>query len=101
MTSDTVGQAARLTGKSKPTITRAIKAGGSCQRFEMRIGSYSIDAAELSRVFVLSAESDVILSSNTNRNMTRSETLEMSSTVLQRENELLREMLVERRRSDR
>ena len=85
MTSYTVGQAARLTGKSKPTITRAIKAG-ILSAVRNDNGSYSIDAAELSRVFVLSAESDVILSGNTNRNMTRSETLD-EPTVLQRENE--------------
>jgi excisionase family DNA binding protein len=94
MTSYTVGQAARLTGKSKPTITRAIKAGTlSAIRNDDR--SYSIDAAELSRVFVLSAGSDVTRSSNTNRHMTRSETHD-EPIVLQRENELLREMLVER-----
>jgi len=46
----TVGQAAKATGKSKPTISRAIKSGKiSANRNEN--GSYSIDPAELHRVF--------------------------------------------------
>src|SRR5215213_6965477 len=90
----TVGQAARLTGKSKPTITRAIKAGVlSATRNDD--GSYSIDAAELARVFGLSADSDVTLASNVIRNVTRSETPDVPGT-LWRENELLREMLGQR-----
>jgi excisionase family DNA binding protein len=94
MPSYTVGQAARLTGKSKPTITRAIKSGAlSATRNDD--GSYSIDAAELSRVFQLSADNSVTLASDTIRNVTRSETSDAPAT-LQRENELLREMLVER-----
>lgn len=47
-----LSQAARLTGKSKSTINRAIKTGKiSANRHED--GSYSIDPAELSRVFGL------------------------------------------------
>ena len=46
----TLGQAARLTGRGKTTLARAIKAGRlSATRSET--GSYSIDAAELARVF--------------------------------------------------
>src|SRR4051794_27977064 len=94
MPSYTVGQAARLTGKSKPTITRAIKAGAlSATRNDD--GSYSIDPAELSRVFKLSTDDGVTLASNAIRNMTRSETPDVPP-VLPRENELLREMLVQR-----
>jgi excisionase family DNA binding protein len=94
MPSYTVGQAARLTGKSKPTITRAVKAGAlSATRNDD--GSYSIDAAELARVFRLSADSDVTLASNVSRNMTRSETPDVTGTF-QRENVLLREMLDQR-----
>lgn len=45
-----LGQAARLTGLGKTTLSRAIKAGRlSATRNET--GGYSIDAAELSRVF--------------------------------------------------
>jgi len=45
-----LAQAAKATGKSKPTIARAIKAGKlSASRADD--GSYAIDPAELSRVF--------------------------------------------------
>lgn len=45
-----LSQAAKLTGKSKSTINRAIKTGklGAARHED---GSYSIDPAELSRVF--------------------------------------------------
>lgn len=47
-----LSQAAKLTGKSKSTINRAIKTGKlSATRHDD--GSYSIDPAELSRVFNL------------------------------------------------
>jgi excisionase family DNA binding protein len=46
----TLGQAARLTGTSKTTLTRAIKAGrlSATRRDD---GGYQIDPAELARVF--------------------------------------------------
>lgn len=45
-----LSQAAKLTGKSKSTINRAVKSGKiSATRHDD--GSYSIDAAELSRAF--------------------------------------------------
>ncbi len=51
----TLGQAARLTGTSKTTITRAIKSGRlSATRRED--GSYEIDPAELSRVYEVKPE---------------------------------------------
>lgn len=47
-----LSQAAKLTGKSKSTINRAIKAGKlSATRHDD--GSYSIDPAELSRAFIV------------------------------------------------
>lgn len=48
----TLGQAAKLTGTSKTTITRAIKAGrmSATRRDD---GGYSIDPAELARVYTL------------------------------------------------
>jgi len=51
----TLGQAARLTGTSKTTITRAIKAGrlSATRRDD---GGYSIDPAELSRVYDIKPE---------------------------------------------
>jgi hypothetical protein len=51
----TLGQAARLTGLGKTTLTRAIKAGRmSAGRRED--GSYEIDPAELSRVYTVRPE---------------------------------------------
>jgi len=48
-------QAARAAGKSKPTLLRAIKAGKlSASRHED--GSYSIDPAELARVYPLTGD---------------------------------------------
>ena len=51
----TLGQAARLTGTSKTTLTRAIRAGRlSATRLDG--GGYEIDPAELSRVFTVTPE---------------------------------------------
>lgn len=64
----TVGQAAKITGFSKPTIARAIKAGRlSAQRKED--GSYEIDPAELARVYAISV--DAVVTGNASGNMTR------------------------------
>ena len=46
----TLGQAAKATGKSKPTIQRAIK-NGRISAVRNDDGSYEIDPAELHRVF--------------------------------------------------
>jgi hypothetical protein len=52
-----LGQAARLTGFGKTTLARAIKAGRlSATRNET--GGYSIDAAELARVFPFPAPTE-------------------------------------------
>jgi len=45
-----LGQAARATGRSKPTIARAIKSG-KLSAVRGADGSYSIDPAELARVY--------------------------------------------------
>jgi hypothetical protein len=82
----TVGQAAKATGKSKPTISRAIKTGAiSAARNDD--GSYTIDPAELHRVFP-----PLSLSSNETPDLKRSDTPALQVT-LQREIELLREMM--------
>ena len=53
----TLGQAARATGKTKPTIARAIKLGRlSASRADD--GSYLIDPAELHRVYPLTGKAD-------------------------------------------
>jgi excisionase family DNA binding protein len=46
----TLGEAAKATGKSKPTIQRAIK-NGTISAARNEDGSYTIDPAELHRVF--------------------------------------------------
>lgn len=51
----TLGQAARLTGTSKTTLTRAIK-GGRLSATRNDDGSYTIDPAELSRVYRVTVE---------------------------------------------
>ncbi len=48
----TLGQAARLTGTSKTTLTRAIK-GGRLSATRRDDGGYAIDPAELSRVYTV------------------------------------------------
>ena len=87
----TLGQAAKATGKSKPTIQRAIKSGLiSAKRNEN--GSYTIDPAELYRVFQAVTGLD-----NDTGDMKQSET-----PKLQGETKLLRELLgqVEGERDD-
>lgn len=51
----TLGQAARLTGTSKTTLTRAIRAG-RLSAIRREDGSYEIDAAELARVYNVTPE---------------------------------------------
>lgn len=48
----TLGEAAKATGKSKPTIQRAIKSG-KISAIKNDNGSYSIDPSELHRVYPL------------------------------------------------
>ena len=82
----TLGTAAKATGKSKPTIQRAIKSGKiSAKKNEN--GTYAIDPAELHRVYPP-------VSSNSNDNGTvKQQETPNSNTMLQREIELLREQL--------
>ncbi|MBV9826936.1 MAG: DNA-binding protein [Alphaproteobacteria bacterium] len=81
----TVGQAAKATGKSKPTISRAIK-NGSISATKNDDGSYTIDPSELHRVFP-----PVKSNSNDETDLKPSET-----PSLQREIELLRELLTDK-----
>jgi excisionase family DNA binding protein len=87
----TLGQAAKATGKSKPTIQRAIKSG-KMSAIKNEDGSYLIDPAELHRVFQA-----VTPDSNDTGDMKQSEPPE-----LQEKNDLLRELLrqVESERDD-
>jgi excisionase family DNA binding protein len=85
----TVGQAAKATGRSKPTISRAIKAG-TISATRNADGSYTIDPAELHRVFP-----PVASSSNDNPDLKRSET-PVPQAQLEREIELLRELMADK-----
>lgn len=82
----TLGDAAKATGKSKPTISRAIK-NGTISATKNKNGSYSIDPSELHRVYPPlprnSNETAISLPSLTPNN----------DRVLQRENEILREQI--------
>ena len=81
-------QAAKKVGKSVPTITRAIKKGNLTAN-PRDGGGWVIDAAELFRVWpAISNETDVTPP------MLRSET-PIETSALEREVELLREMLDE------
>lgn len=56
----TLGDAAKATGKSKTTLHRAIKSG-KISAYKAEDGSYSIDPAELHRVFrPVTAETPVV-----------------------------------------
>jgi hypothetical protein len=84
----TLGEAARATGKSKPTLARAIRTG-KISAVRREDGSYEIDPAELHRVFPpVTPDAD-----NPTGTMTQSET-----GALQRENQLLREVVDDLRR---
>ena len=82
----TLGTAAKATGKSKPTIQRAIKSGRISAKKNER-GNYVIDPAELHRVYP-----PVSRNSNDNGTLKQSVTPN-NNTVLQREVELLREQV--------
>lgn len=65
----TLGEAARATGKSKPTIARAIRAGRiSAARGDD--GTYSIEPAELHRLFPLSSDATGSMTQSVPRNGT-------------------------------
>lgn len=83
----TVGQAAKATGKSKPTITRALRKGLITYAKSELDGSYQIEASELFRVFPALPSA-----SNDTAQVTRSDPANETG-VLQVEVKLLREML--------
>lgn len=82
----TLGEAAKATGKSKPTIQRAIK-NGRISAKKNEDGTYSIDPAELHRVF-----DPVTANGNDSGTVKQSET-PSNASMLQRENDLLREQI--------
>ena len=86
----TLGQAAKATGKSKTTIQRAIKSGQISATLNEN-GSYTIDPAELHRVFFA-----VTGDGRDSTDMEQSATKE-----LHRENEFLRQQLEREREINR
>ena len=89
----TAGQAAKATGVSKATITRALKSGKISGSKDDN-GAWSIDPAELHRVFLPVAHEPP-----ETKVMKQSETPEKPNEtgVLEYENQMLREALVEAR----
>src|SRR3954452_16222699 len=93
----TLSQAAKATGKSKSSISRAIDAGRlSAHR---NGGIFEIDAAELHRVFPLKVDIDGVPldgSKNVPCNDLDDRGTGNSSSILEREIELLRERLADK-----
>jgi hypothetical protein len=88
----TLRQAAEATGKTKPTILRAIQSGKISAKKDDH-GEWEIDPAELHRVYQLIPESDTSTDTRTDaRNAENSN----ESDALRQEATLLREMLSER-----
>ena len=85
----TLGEAAKATGKSKPTISRAIKKG-TITGNKNHNGEYELDPSEVHRVWPM-----LQLASNDTGTMKQSVTPETPNNdkALEREIELLREML--------
>jgi hypothetical protein len=82
----TMGAFARQAGINKATLSRMIKAGKiSAERQEN--GRLLIDPSEMDRL------ANIRLTSNVSQNGTPQQSVTPIETVLQRENELLREML--------
>ena len=84
----TLGEAARRTGLSKPTIMRAIKSG----KLSAASVNYNIDPAELARVYDLKPSDG-----HANRSMKQDET-PVTSEGLQAEVAVLRELIADRDR---
>lgn len=92
-----LSQAAKLTGKSKSTINRAVKTG-KLSATRNNDGSYSIDPAELSRAFGLEPD-DSAKRSDAERDGTRLiERIEALETMLNREREISADLKEDRDR---
>lgn len=92
-----LSQAAKLTGKSKSTINRAIKTGKlSATRHED--GSYSIDPAELSRAFDMEPPYSVKRSDSEPDGTRLLERIEALESMLSREREISADLKEDRDR---
>jgi hypothetical protein len=86
----TLGQAAKATGKAKTTIQRSVKSGKLSAHIN-ESGSYSIDPAELHRVFPLLTPPDAT------QQDPKAVLLEQQIQAVQRENQMLKDHLSELR----
>lgn len=92
-----LSQAAKLTGKSKSTINRAIKTGKlSATRHDD--GSYSIDAAELSRAFNMEPDNSSRRSDAEPEGTRLLERIEALESMLSREREISADLKEDRDR---
>lgn len=89
----TLGEAAKATGKSKTTISKAIK-NGKISASKLDNGQYQIDPAELHRVYPLT-----VISNSQNG---RLDTPKLTPEIIQNNNELAMQLkLAEARLSDK
>ena len=90
----TLGQAARAVGKSKSTISRAIRKGKISAEHDAH-GQFAIDPAELHRVYPATEQGNGCVANDTGHHATPSNGAMQRAeiTALERENALLREML--------
>jgi len=94
----TLGQAAKIAGCGKTTLTRAIKAGRlSATRNDD--GSYAIDASELSRVFSVTPEGVSATGDTVHRATPRDPELETRLALAEAELRAMKDMLTEVRQS--
>lgn len=90
----TLGQAAKAVGKSKSTLSRAIKKGKISAEHDAH-GQFAIDPAELHRVYPATEQGNDCAANDTGHHATPSNgTMQrVEIAALERENALLREML--------
>ncbi|SNR74489.1 hypothetical protein EYF88_17240 [Paracoccus sediminis] len=92
-----LSQAAKLTGKSKSTINRAIKTG-KISATRHQDGSYSIDPAELSRAFSMEPEGGAKRSDAEPDGTRLLERIEALESMLNREREISADLKEDRDR---
>ncbi len=94
----TLGQAARIAGCGKTTLTRAIRAGRlSATRNDD--GSYAIDASELARVYNVTLEGVPATGDTVHRDTGRDPELETRLALAEAELRAMKDMLAEVRQS--
>lgn len=92
----TLGQAARLTGTSKTTLTRAIK-GGRLSATRREDGVYAIDPAELTRVYSVKVETPATRNATPARDWSDTVALQVEVELLRWALDMLREHTAELR----